>query len=276
MFPLELPTVKRFVFLALLSLTLTTASLAQTPSPSPSVAAPANTQANPSPTVTSSAASSSVKISTSGLELSGFPIWIIWVLLATGVVAVVLWIILTRTAKNDAPGWPFAVTAILALIAVVGLLLSIGSWWGRRSSRAELQQLIAIRSATSEVPAPQTTLQSQEPQGVEPSWPFYMVVMGFILLVGIEGALFMFLYLRWGRNRVLTDDINVVNRPLNDEINAVKSALKDEIKDLKEHLNHQSRNIEERQYRAERELEFRLRYLEDRFADYMAKNLGNP
>ena len=184
---------KKSLFLALVFALLPIATLAQTSSPSPAV----SIQPSPSPqaTTTNTPDSTSVKISASGLELSGFPTWIIWVVLAVAVVAFVLWFFLVRS--NKGPDWLAIGTVGIASILFLALMFLVGNWWGRSSARSELRELIGSRTGTIEVSAPQTAPTRQEDSGS--SWPFYMVLMTFLLATGMEAAVFMYIYLRWGR-----------------------------------------------------------------------------
>ena len=164
---------------------------------------------NGTPPTQTKSDSTSVKISTSGLELSGYPTWIIWVVLAVAVVAFVLWFFLLRSDKG--PSWLLIGTVGIAGIFFLASMFFVGNWWGRSSARSELRELIG-RAQTTEVSAPQptpmpqpttTTPQTnQTPQAIAgASWPFYMVVMVFMLAVGIEAAVFMYIYLRWSWRR---------------------------------------------------------------------------
>lgn len=171
---------------------------------SPSVAPSPAAQTSPTP-----CPPTSIKVSTTGLELSGFPTWIIWVFLAAAIVGVLFSTIMFK-ADAEKFATPLVVAILLICILVLGMTFSFGSWWGHRAARNELQELIAARAAsTVEVPLPAAASVSQ-------SWPFYMVVMGFSLFAGFEIALFMYIYLRWGW-RHWRRHWDPINRPSNFE-----------------------------------------------------------
>lgn len=159
-----------------------------------------------------------VRISPSGLELSGFPTWIIWVLLGVAVAAFLVWFFLLKSDKR--PDWLLIGSVVFAGIFLLGVMLAIGSWWGRRSARAELQDLIAAQTRNLASPSQPALAPQASPGSVPQASPspigqstvpsvvaspsastgpaLYMVIMDFALLVGTEMALFMYIYLRWG------------------------------------------------------------------------------
>ena len=63
-----------------------------------------------------------------------------------------------------------------------------------------------VRMLKAYVPTPQAIAGA--------SWPIYMVVMAFTLLIGIEVALFMFIYFRWGRRDGRRDEHWEIDRDL--------------------------------------------------------------
>lgn len=153
----------------LVILLLATCCYAQAPSPSvnPSPtasAASSNSQASATPAKPDS---TTVKISTSGLELSGFPIWIIWVVIAVAVVIFLIWFYLLRS-KNKKRDRLLLPTAVAAIISGLALTFLVGGWWGRKGAREELRDLIAARG-TIEGPTTQTSPQLTAPPASQPT-----------------------------------------------------------------------------------------------------------
>jgi hypothetical protein len=181
------------VFLSLLLIALSIAQPAYsqaTPNANPTPVA--SVSVSPSPTATQQQ-QTTVKVSTSGLELSGFPTWIIFLLLGVAIVAFMVWFFLLRSESNKT-----GLLGIVGVLAVIAFSFVFGMWWGRGAARAELREIIG-RNASIEIPVTQPAQQTPLPQtsSVAESSPFYMIVMGFTLLLGLEIALYFHLYTNW-------------------------------------------------------------------------------
>jgi hypothetical protein len=99
-----------------------------------------------------------LKLSTSGLELSGFPTWIIFIVLGVAVAAFVVWYFLLRSEKERFSRFLIPLGALAAL-SVIALSVLAGYWRGREDTRTELREIIG-RSTEIAIPAPQPTPQA--------------------------------------------------------------------------------------------------------------------
>ena len=157
-------------------------------SPSPSLSLPDSANRD----------TTTVRISREGIELSGFPTWIIWVLIGVAVVCVIIFFVLR--SKDTTSDMPFFVLGVIFLLILGAIVFSVGSWWGRSSARSELQQIIAAQSSSvsqnqsslSQTPTPLPSSVSDAPV----SSPFYANIWGFTLLVGLEALIGMYLFVR--------------------------------------------------------------------------------
>ena len=143
------------VLIVLAAITLT--AIAQTPSPSSSLTpTPTQTvnQTTPTPSPQSTPCSTLVKVTSDGIELAGFPNWIIAVVIAVGFVALVIWFKLLRPKASEVSRFAAGGMFVVALLAIAIL---VGYSVGRRNANQELQEIIVARSQQAiivEVPQP--------------------------------------------------------------------------------------------------------------------------
>lgn len=177
-------------------------AVAQVPTPSPSGTADARLNGTPSPTAHPEAVpNTTVKVSTTGIELSGFPTWIIWLVLGVGAVAFLIWYLLLRSDKAEKSRLGLVSISILALPV---LFVLVGYWLGRRWSNDELQAALAARTTVT-VPAPtpqviQVHDRSATDQIQVDNAGFYRYIgygLSYIVIL-FELNMLLYIWFRWG------------------------------------------------------------------------------
>lgn len=187
----------------------------------------------------------SVTIGPSGVQLSGFPVWIIWVLLGAvfvGALAFFLWI------KPKFYGAPVESSKWIIILLSIALVGSIGIWVGGWMASRGAKQLIdsgALRVSQSGIessqnsptqptdPSTQTTPISQGPQTstsqgtIDQSllgpWSVgFIIGLTFLLLAGFEFILFSHVQLR---ARVMRHNYRHQDPPIVRDIREIAGAL---------------------------------------------------
>jgi hypothetical protein len=215
---------KKILLLVLSIPLLSIAILAQTPSPSEGNSPGSNVnqaKSSPSPGPTTQNSPGMTLIKWGDFQVTTGDIRVVALLgglalLGLGGYLILRWKL--RHRERGARSWLFSKGIVIISIATLLLfgttLLLFGIWLGGRNARSEVQQYIDANRLTvsqgqlsqitmptpTATPQPSTTPQpNPTPEVAGASWPFYIVVMVFVLLVGIEAALFVYIYARWGR-----------------------------------------------------------------------------
>jgi hypothetical protein len=94
--------------------------------------------------------STTVEISTQGIKLVGFPVWIIWIVLASAVLASIGFLYYrTRTKSETKQGKALLwVTGAISALLLLSLFLLLGLWWGQ-SPTANQQSAQISNSVTN-------------------------------------------------------------------------------------------------------------------------------
>jgi hypothetical protein len=143
---------------------------AQTVSPTNTNPLPSANVASPTPQASATpckADSTLVKVSTSELVFSGFPTWIIAVLIGVAAIVFLIWYFLLRSKKRSDKSnkwswiwsWASPLAVGICITLLLALTLSVGILLGRRSAREELRDFIAARGGTIEFPTNQASPQ---------------------------------------------------------------------------------------------------------------------
>ena len=163
-------------------------SIQQSPTPLPTTSPITTNQVNQLPAA-SPAPTTAVKVSVEGLELTGFPTWIIWVLIGVAAVALVAWILLFRSYKATTAS--ITTAGVLVAILTIVLVFLIGNWWGKSSARSELEKQAAAKAAIQVQTLPDTP---EAQSGLS----LHTEILAFILILGVEFVFMAFVFYRWG------------------------------------------------------------------------------
>ena len=164
------------------------ASIQQSPAPLPTTSPATTNQVNQLPAA-SPAPTTGVKISVQGLELTGFPTWIIWVLVGVAAVALVVWILLFRSYRASTAS--ITTAGVLAAVLTIVLVFLLGNWWGKSSARSELEKQAAAKAAIQVQALP-------DPPEAQSGLSVHTEILAFILILGIEFIFIAFVFYRWG------------------------------------------------------------------------------